>query len=252
MSGQSKEPILRIVDLVVKFGENAAVDGVNIEIFRGELRALIGANGAGKTTLLNAISGAVKSSQGKVIFRGEDISGLPPHLICRKGIARTFQLPNVMPGLTVRENVWLGINTRSKTPWQPFKKAEQFTGTAERVEVLCQLVGLKNNMGELAGNLSHGDQKLLEIAIAMSLDGSLLLLDEPTQGVSPNEIEKFIAVVADVAKKKTVVMIEHNMDVVLEISDKVTVLDHGKVIAENSPLQVIEDERVRRVYLGTQ
>lgn len=250
MSDQRKA-ILRTADLVVRFGAHAAVDGVNIEVYPGEIRALIGPNGAGKTTLLNAISGTIKPSAGSVFFHGEDITGLPPHMTCRRGIARTFQIPNVMPGLMVRENVWLGVNSRSGIPWHPFKDAKKMADLSVDVEVLCGLVGLEDNMDEMAGNLSHGDQKLLEIAIAMSLDGSLLLLDEPTQGVSPSEIDKFVSVIKKVAETKTVLMIEHNMDVVLGLSDMVTVLDHGKIIAQNLPNEIVNDQRVRQVYLGT-
>ncbi|MEW6275512.1 MAG: ABC transporter ATP-binding protein [Bacillota bacterium] len=246
-----RQVILRVTDLVVKFGAHAVVDGVNIEIYSGEIRALIGPNGAGKTTLLNAISGIIKPSGGRVVFRGEDITGLPPHLSCRKGIARTFQIPNIMPGLTVQENIWLGINSKSRIPWHPFQEAKKMANVSKDVAVLGELVGLADKLDELAGNLSHGDQKLLEIAMAMSLDGALLLLDEPTQGVSPREIDKFISVIKKLAETKTVLMIEHNMDVVLGISDLVTVLDHGKVIAQNLPAEIVHDERVRQVYLGT-
>jgi len=250
MSDQQKA-ILKTVDLVVKFGAHAAVDGVSIEIYPGEIRALIGPNGAGKTTLLNAISGTVKPSGGRVYFHDRDITGLSPHLTCRRGVARTFQIPNIMPGLTVRENVWLGINSRSSLPWHPFKEAGKMAGVSSEVEALCRLVGLEDNLDEMAANLSHGDQKLLEIAIAMSLDGSLLLLDEPTQGVSPGEIDKFVSVIKKVAETKTVLMIEHNMDVVLGISDLVTVLDHGRVIAQKIPSEIVNDRTVRQVYLGT-
>lgn len=250
MSVQRKA-ILKTTDLVVKFGANAAVDGVSLEVYAGEIRALIGPNGAGKTTLLNAISGTIRPSGGRVFFQDQDITGLPPYLSCRRGIARTFQIPNILPGLTVRENVWLGINSRSRVPWHPFRDAGKAAGFSGEVDDLCHLVGLEDNLDELAGNLSHGDQKLLEIAIAMSLDGSLLLLDEPTQGVSPSEIDKFTAVIKKVAETKTVLMIEHNMDVVLGISDMVTVLDHGRVIAQNLPSEIVNDERVRQVYLGT-
>lgn len=250
MPGHQKA-ILKTIDLAVNFGAHAAVDGVNIEIYSGEIRALIGPNGAGKTTLLNAISGTIKPSRGRVLFHDEDITGLPPHLSCRRGIARTFQIPNIMPGLTVKENIWLGINSRSRIPWQPFKEAKKVANASKEIEMLCELVGLEDNLDEMACNLSHGDQKLLEIAIAMSLDGSLLLLDEPTQGVSPSEIDRFILVIKKVAETKTVLMIEHNMDVVLGISDMVTVLEYGRVIAQNIPSMIVNDERVRQVYLGT-
>lgn len=249
MKDSGKRPILKVNNLVVKFGENAAVDGMSIEIFPGELRALIGANGAGKTTALNAISGAVKPAGGQIVFLDKDITGLPPHIICRRGIARTFQLPNILPELTVRENVWLGINSRERIPWQPLRKINELKN--KEVDDFCEIVNLQGNLNDMAGNLSHGDQKLLEIAIALSLDGQLLLLDEPTQGVSPKEIEKFVKVVKEVAKQKTVLMIEHNIDVILKTANCVTVLDHGKVIAEDIPSQIINNDRVRRVYLGT-
>ncbi len=169
----------------------------------------------------------------------------------QKGISRTFQIPNVMPGIKVWESVWLGINSKAKISWHPFVGAKYADAIARKVRELCQIVGLEESMDELAGNLSHGDQKILEIAMAMSLDGSLLLLDEPTQGVSPGEIDTFMSIIKKVSETKTVLMVEHNMDVVLGVSDRVTVLDHGRVIANSTPSEVVNDEQVRQVYLGT-
>jgi branched-chain amino acid transport system ATP-binding protein len=215
-----------------------------------DLRAIIGPNGAGKTTLFNVITGAIRPSGGSVFFAGRDISGLPPHQITRLGLSRSFQLTNIFPELTVRENVWLGVNARKRAPWYPFTSTTE-RAVSEELERLCIKVGLAEKMDANAGSLSHGDQRLLEIAIALSLNPRLLLLDEPTQGVSPQEVEVINGVIRDIAKTRGVMLIEHNMATVLNVANVVTVLHYGKIIVEGTPAEVIEDPRVQEVYLGT-
>ena len=155
----------------------------------GEVRGIIGPNGAGKTTLFNVITGELKPSSGRIFLKGEDVTDLPPYAICRKGLSRTFQLTLVFPEMTVLESVWIGVNSRSRHPWNPVAVAGKIGGAGEKTEELCQRVGLWEKRNELACNLSYGDQKVLEIAMALSTEPSVLLLDEPTQGVSPKETD---------------------------------------------------------------
>ncbi len=244
-------PLLETSNLVVRFGGMTALNGVNFTLQHMDLRAIIGPNGAGKTTLFNVITGAIKPTEGHVFFAGRDISGLPPHRISRLGLSRSFQLTNIFPELTVQENVWLGINARKKAPWHPFTSGKERAVVSEELGRLCIDVGLADKMDANAGSLSHGDQRLLEIAIALSLNPRLLLLDEPTQGVSPQEVEVINGVIRDIAKTRGVMLIEHNMATVLNVAHVVTVLHYGKIIAEGTPAEVIEDPRVQEVYLGT-
>lgn len=242
-------PVLEIRNAIVRFGGLTALDGVSLTVLPRQIKAIIGPNGAGKTTLFNAITGAVKLVAGKIFLRDKDITGLPPYRISRLGVSRIFQITNVFPDMTVRENVWLGFNARRRCPWSPLSDANKLSST-EEVDELCNMVGLGQKVGVLAGTLSHGDQRLLEIAIALSLDPQLLLLDEPTRGVSPNEVGVIQSVIQNIAKEKTVLMIEHNMSTVLEIADSVVVMDRGKVLVEGCPHEIVEDERVREAYLA--
>ncbi len=242
--------ILETIGLTKTFGRLVAVDNVNLRVREGELRGIIGPNGAGKTTLLNLIIGALKPTSGKIFFYGRDITGLKPHVISQMGIATTFQLTNIFQGMTVMENVWISVQSRSKMRWNPFIKAGGLTDVSRKVEEICKLVGLEDKMDEIAMSLSYGDQRLLEIAIALGSDPILLLLDEPITGVSPKEAEEILKVVQKLSQAKTIVLIEHNVDAVLRIAKVVTVLNEGRVIAEGSPYEVSSNEEVQRVYLG--
>lgn len=249
-SDGGRRPRLETIDLVIRFGGMTVLNGVNMKVLDGEIRAIIGPNGAGKTTLFNAVTGAVRPTGGRVLLHGEDVTGFPPHRICRNGIARTFQIPNIFSELSVKENVWLGVNSKGRAPWSPLGHFEKRTASSREAEKLCEMTRLEDKMHAVAGSLSHGDQRLLEIAVALSVDPDILLLDEPTQGVDPREVENVAKIVRSVARWKTVLMIDHNMATVLDIAQRVTVLDHGTVIAEGAPSEIIADERVQEVYLG--
>lgn len=242
--------ILETINLSKAFGGLIAVDNVNLKVEEGELRGLIGPNGAGKTTLFNLITGRTKPTGGRILFNGEDITGLPPYVISLKGISTTFQLTNIFPAMTVLENVWVGINSRSERRWHPFVPAERKIEIISKAKELCESVGLGDKMNAKAAALAYGDKKLLEIALALSTNPSLLLLDEPTQGVSPKEAENIVIVIERLSKIKTIVLIEHNVDVVLRLAKKITVLDRGRVIAEGSADEISENEEVQNIYLG--
>jgi branched-chain amino acid transport system ATP-binding protein len=242
--------LLETASVTKRFGGLTALDNVSTSVKEGEVRGIIGPNGAGKTTLFNVITGELKPSSGRIFLKGEDVTDLPPYAICRKGLSRTFQLTLVFPGMTVLESVWVGVNSRSRHPWNPIAVAGKIAGAREKTEEICQRVGLWEKRNELACNLSYGDQKVLEIAMALSTEPSVLLLDEPTQGVSPQETDAIGEVVERLSKQMTVVLIEHSMDVVLRLCHVITVLSEGRVIAEGAPEEVRRNEEVQRIYLG--
>ena len=242
--------ILETVDLTKSFGGLLTVNGVNLRMNSGELRVIIGPNGAGKTTLFNLITGYLKPTKGKVLLNGEDITRLQTHERCKKGISRSFQVTSIFPELTVRENVWLGINASACVPWHPFQTVEDLAHASRKVEEICESVQLGDKLDAMAASLSHGDQRLLEIAIALSSSPSVLLLDEPTQGVGPKEVENFNQVIKKISQETTTLVIEHNMATVLAIADVVTVMHEGQTLAEGSPSVIVANKVVQEVYLG--
>lgn len=242
--------LLDTVAVTKDFGGLRALDNLTCAIKEGELRGIIGPNGAGKTTFFNVITGELKPTSGKIFLRGEDITYLPPHRICQKGLSRTFQLTLIFPEMTVYDSIWVGVNLRTRYPWNPFVCAGSIADISKRTLEICQLVGLEEKMDEVASNLSYGDQKVLEIAMALSTQPSVLLLDEPTQGVSPKETENIVKVVEKLSKNMTIILIEHSMDVVLRLCHTITVLSEGRVIAEGSSAEVSKAEEVQRIYLG--
>lgn len=242
--------LLETVGLTMSFGGLVALDDVNFSVGKGELRGIIGPNGAGKTTFFNVITGHLKPTKGKTLLDGEDISGLAPHTISQKGISRTFQITNIFPEMTVYESIWAGVNSRTKQPWNPFVRADNVSDISRKAEEICQLVGLGDKMNLASENLSHGDQRVLEIAIALSTDPILLLLDEPTQGVSPKEIDNLLEVIEKVSQVTTTIMIEHDMNIALSLSGTITVFNEGRIIAGGSPSEISESEEVQKIYLG--
>ena len=248
MDSQAK--VLETVKITKYFGGLRALNNVNISLEEGELRGIIGPNGAGKTTLFNAITGEFKPTSGEVFLKGEDITGLPPSVVCQKGLSRTFQLIRIFQEMNVYESIWVGVNSREKRPWKPFTHADRLQDVSRETLEICKFVGLEEKMDELAVNLSYGDQKVLEISMALSTKPSVLLLDEPTQGVSPKEAESIIEVIEHLSKTTTIVLIEHSMDVVLRLCDTLTVLNEGTVVAEGAPNEIRNNEEVQRIYLG--
>lgn len=242
--------LLETVSVTMRFGGLTALDDVTYTIKEREVRGIIGPNGAGKTTLFNVITGELQPTSGKIFLRGEEITHLTPHIICQKGLSRTFQLTFIFPEMTVYESIWVGVNSRARRPWNPVTLAHHVVDLSQKTQEICHLVGLKEKMNELASNLSYGDQKILEIGMAISTQPSVLLLDEPTQGVSPKETDNILEVVERLSKKMTIILIEHSMDVVLRLCHIITVLNEGRVIAEGSPDEISKNEEVQRIYLG--
>jgi branched-chain amino acid transport system ATP-binding protein len=227
--------LLETRNLSRSFGGLKAVSGVDFRLDKGEVRAVIGPNGAGKTTFVSLISGRIAPSAGTILFEGEDVTALPAHTRVKRGIAYTFQITSIYANLTVEENVALA----SHRPGKPGSR------------VFLERVGLADRAGQIAGTLSYGHQRLLEVAMGLALAPKLLILDEPTQGLSDGEIEGFIRLVREVAKDATVMLIEHNMPVVMELASRITVLDRGSILAEGSPAEIRANHAVQDAYLGS-
>jgi branched-chain amino acid transport system ATP-binding protein len=248
----SAQPLIAVSGLTKRYGALIAVDNVDMQISSGEIRAVIGPNGAGKTTLFHLITGVVKPTVGSVRFAGEDITGLPAHAICQRGLSRTFQLTSLFPEMTARENVRLAAQARNPRRWMPFGGDSVFTDAQNAGDAALELLGLQHVAGRAAGLLSHGDQRLLEVAMAMAQDPKVLLLDEPTQGLSVEETAQAVDTLARFLESSRVsaLLVEHDMEVVFRLAHKITVLHRGAVIADGPPEAVKADAGVQQAYLG--
>jgi branched-chain amino acid transport system ATP-binding protein len=244
------DPLLQADRLTRRFGNLTAVNAVDLVVPQGELRSIIGPNGAGKSTLFKLISGELAPTSGRVRFAGEDITGRPQFEVSRRGIAKSYQITTIFPRLTVFENVRLAAQCR-RTILDCWTPAERVAGVADRAHEILALVELQGKAGQPAATIGHGLQRHLEIAIALACEPRLLLLDEPTAGMSPEETERTIGLIKRIAARRTVILVEHKMKVVMEISDRITVLHQGAVLAEGTPAEIREHADVQAVYLGT-
>ena len=243
------EPVLRTESLTRRFGGLTAVDNLSINLAGGSVHAIIGPNGAGKTTFFNLVTGLISPSSGRIFFRGRDITGCRPHVISRMGIKRTLQIKSVFPELSVADNLWITRQARNRF-LHPFRPAASDLETRSQVEQTLEQIGLSDLAARPAGTLSYGDVAMLEIGMAVISQPSLLLLDEPTCGMSPAETSRAVAKIRDLARTIDIVIIEHDMDVVFGIADDITVLAQGAILASGSPAVIADDERVREAYLG--
>lgn len=244
--------VLAVDDVSQHFGRLVAVNGVSMLLARGELRAIIGPNGAGKTTFFNLVSGLFRPSSGRIYFEGREVTSLTPHERVALGMARTFQITEVFPELSVAENLRIALEVRSGhrlSLWTP-RRSE--ADTRERLGALLALGGLGAKANRLVGELSHGDQRATEIMMALALDPRLLLLDEPTAGMSDHETFAIARLVHRLHQDRqlTMILIEHDMRVVFHLADRITVLAEGSVLAEGAPDEIAHDDRVQAAYLG--
>ncbi|MBW2434276.1 MAG: ABC transporter ATP-binding protein [Deltaproteobacteria bacterium] len=242
--------MLRIEDLHKSFDDFKAVNAAHLAVEKGQLVAVIGPNGAGKTTLFNLITGQLKPDKGRILFNDENISKLPPHVICRKGVARSFQIANVFPRLSVFRNVQVSVLSQQKLSNKLFHPAAQLA--VEETKQILESVGLFDKKLDVAGSLSHGDKRILEIAIALGNQPELLILDEPTAGMSPEETTTTMALIKRLAEEQglTILFCEHDMEVVFGTAQSIMVMQQGRTIVQGDPQSVRQNAEVQQAYLG--
>lgn len=242
-------PLLAVDNVGMKFGGFIALQGVTTEFRPGRVTSIIGPNGAGKSTFFNVLSGVLTPSTGSVRFKGDDLKGTRQHEFVHRGIARSYQITNIFPDLSVHENVRVAAQAgRSRyNIWTNRKKFDELDARADKA---LESVGLIAKRDETAKFLAHGQQRALEIAIALISDPELLLLDEPTAGMGPEETKEMVALLEKLAAERTILLVEHKMKMILGLSDRILVLHHGQLIADGTPHEIQTDPEVRRVYLG--
>lgn len=244
------ESLLTIKDLVKRFGGLVATDHANLTVRTGEIHALIGPNGAGKTTLIHQISGTLQPSSGSLIFDGEDITKVPMHSRVRRGLARSYQITNVYKKFSVLDNVAFAVQARTGTSMsflRPFRREREAFAQAREV---VDRVGLSRRADELALNLAHGEQRQLELGLALATRPKLLLLDEPMAGMGPEESESMVVLMEKLRADVTLLLVEHDMDAVFRLADRISVLVYGRVVASGTPEEIRRDPEVRKAYLG--
>lgn len=244
--------ILETRDLTLRFGGATIVDNVSFGVPEGEFVSVIGPNGAGKTSLFNLLSGLYAPVGGQIFFRGEEITGLPPFARVRRGLGRSFQQTTIFPGLTALENTRLAVQAGRPGNFAFWRSALRDRAVTERAAWALEVVGLKGRGGQVAGALSHGDKRKLELALLLCTDPVVLLLDEPTAGVSAEDVPAMLGVIRHIrdVERKTILMVEHKMDAVHDLSDRVAVLANGALVAYDTPDAVMADPFVRSAYLG--
>ncbi len=247
-------PILETRELTFGFGGNLVTDHVSMRIPEGEFVSIIGPNGAGKTTFFNVISGIYRPTSGSIFFQGRDITSSGPSIRARGGMARSFQLSNIFPQLTVLENARLAAQAQGKNNFQLLRPFTTYHRYLERAESALDLVGLNSFAYQMAISLSHGNKRKLELAMVIAMDPQILLLDEPTSGVSAEDVPAMVDLIARIREleRKTVLMVEHKMGVVLRLSDRIAVLHGGKLLAIDSPEKIQQNELVQAAYLGVE
>jgi branched-chain amino acid transport system ATP-binding protein len=242
--------ILDIKGLQKHFSGLGVILGIDLAIEQGERHAVIGPNGAGKSTLFNLITGKYIPTRGKILFKDKDITGLSPHKISQLGVARSFQITNIFRSMTVFENIRNAILSKKKLHYNLFSTLSTIDGVLQETERVMSLVGLATKRDQIAGELSYGHQRALEMALTISMDPDLILLDEPTAGMSKGETMEMVELIGTVTKGKTLIIVEHDMDVVFRLANRITVIYYGKVLASGSPEQIRNDPQVKDAYLG--
>ncbi|MBW1730511.1 MAG: ABC transporter ATP-binding protein [Deltaproteobacteria bacterium] len=242
--------MLQVENVTKSFDGFLAVDGASLRVQQGEIVAVIGPNGAGKTTLFNLITGQLVPNKGRILFDNEDITKLPPYMICKRGIARSFQIANIFPRLSVFRNVQVSVLSQQGKSGTLFRSAQKMA--VEEANRILKYVGLNDKAQRLAGSLSHGDQRILEIAIALGNEPQLLILDEPTAGMSPDETKRTMDLIKELAETRglTILFCEHDMDIVFNVAKSIMVMHHGRTLIQGSPEEVRENKEVQEAYLG--
>ncbi|MEW6115004.1 MAG: ABC transporter ATP-binding protein [Thermodesulfobacteriota bacterium] len=243
-------PLLEVTNLSKDFSGLKVLFGIDLKLEQGERHAIIGPNGAGKSTLFNVITGKYAPSQGKISFKGHDITGLSPHKIARLGLARSFQVTNIFRAMTAFDNVRNAVLSRNGKRHGIFPSLDALIPITEQTEQILDQIGLLDRKDELAGELAHGHQRALEIGMTMAMDPELILLDEPTAGMSSTESRETVKLIEKVTEGKTLLIVEHDMDVVFSIATRITVIYYGRVLASGSPEAIRNDQQVKDAYLG--
>ena len=243
--------ILETKNLSKAFGALAAVDDVSLAIEAGTLHSIIGPNGAGKTTLFNLLTGTYRPSSGRILFDGRDITGTPAHRVAHLGLARSFQRTNVFPAFSLLDNVWVAAFACGES-WKGllWRRADRYAEARARALAALADVGLADKAEQPVRRISHGEQRQLELAIALAAAPRVLLLDEPAAGLSPEETKRLVALVRALKGRYTIVLIEHKMDIIMSVSDRISVMHFGRLIAEGTPAEIQGNREVRRAYLG--
>jgi branched-chain amino acid transport system ATP-binding protein len=244
------EALLEVSGLFKSFGALRATDGIDLAVQEGETLAIIGPNGAGKTTLISQLAGNLRPDAGRIGFAGEDITALPAPRRARKGLARSFQITSVYPEFSVLENVALAVQAHAGHSFRFWRDARSDPALTEPARRVLQQVGLENRREVVAANLAHGEQRQLEVAMALATKPRLLLLDEPMAGMGAEESQRMIAFLATLKGRQTIVLVEHDMDAVFRLADRISVLVYGRVIATDVPDKIRMNEEVRKAYLG--
>ncbi len=247
-----REIILEAKNLRKEFGGLVAVEDVSVQIQARTLHSIIGPNGAGKTTLFNLLSGVLKPTRGFVNFKGQDITHLPPHRIAHLGIGRSFQITNIFPNLTVLENIRLAAQALGSDNYKLLKTSSEFQKYIDKALQVIEWVGLKGREADFARNLAHGEKRKLELGIMLAADPQVLLLDEPTAGMSSEQVPALLEIIRSIMNlgDKTIVLVEHRMDMVMSISDRITVMHLGNLLAEGTPQEIASNQIVQSAYLG--
>ena len=244
------DPLLEIRDLRKTFGALRATDGVNLDVHAGETHAVIGPNGAGKTTLIGQLSGTLHPDSGHILFAGEDITALSAPARCRKGLARSFQITSIYREFTAIDNVALAVQAHAGHSFRFWRPAHEERELREPARRILEDVGLARRADVLAANLAHGEQRQLEIAMVLATSPRLLLLDEPVAGMGTEESQRMVAFLAELKGRHTMVLVEHDMDAVFSLADRISVLVYGRVIATGTPAEIRANPEVRAAYLG--
>jgi branched-chain amino acid transport system ATP-binding protein len=243
-------PVLELRSLMKSFGETQIIRGVDLTVTRGQRHALIGPNGAGKSTLFNLISGQYVPSSGAILLNGESIAGLSPHVINRRGLSRSFQITNVFPRMSVAENLRTSIMGRHGHRLTLFRPIRSLKAVNDEVDGFIDKLRLGKRRDDLAGDLAYSEQRILEIGMSLATDPTVLLLDEPTAGMSREETAYIVELIRQVTEGRTLLVVEHDMSVVFTLSDQVSVLVYGEIIASGEPAAVRADKKVQEAYLG--
>lgn len=243
-------PLIETRKLSKNFGALKAVNEVDLKVYPGEIHSIIGPNGAGKTTLFNLLTGFVRSNKGEVFFRGENITNQEPQIVSKKGLARSYQITSIFPALSAHENVRMAAQSRSKESYNFIKHFNRLTEAKEKADEILEFIGLIERRNLISKNLPYGEKRILDIGIALATNPEIILLDEPVAGLPLGDFQWMMRLIEQISKSLTVVLIDHNIDLVISISHIITVMNQGSIIAEGSPDEIQRNEKVQEAYLG--